>query len=90
MVGRAPNSHRVLRREHLVPPVETPASMRLTEFWARMDRHLGPAYSRTWAETQVLSELGGRTVVEALDQGENPKTVWRAVWAHLQLPASER
>ena len=52
--------------------------------------HLGPAYSRTWAETQVVSGLGGRTVAEALAQGEHAKTVWRAVWAHLQLPPSER
>ena len=64
--------------------------MRLTEFWERMDRHLGPAYARTWAETQVVPELGGRTVVEALDDGESAKTVWRAVWKHLQLPPSER
>jgi hypothetical protein len=64
--------------------------MRLTEFWARMDHHLGPAYARTWAETQVVRELGGRTVVEALDDGEAAKFVWRAVWAHLNLPPSER
>ena len=69
--------------------------MRLTEFWERMDRHLGPAYSRTWAETQVVTRfwivgLAGRTVAEALAQGEHAKTVWRAVWAHLQLPPSER
>ncbi|WP_427894360.1 DUF3046 domain-containing protein [Kribbella sp. GL6] len=64
--------------------------MRLTEFWARMDHHLGPAYARTWAETQVVQELGGRTVVEALDDGEAAKLVWRAVWAHLNLPPSER
>ncbi|MER7250066.1 DUF3046 domain-containing protein [Kribbella sp. NBC_00662] len=64
--------------------------MRLTEFWARMDHHLGPAYARTWAETQVVQELGGRTVVEALADGEAAKVVWRAVWAHLNLPASER
>jgi Protein of unknown function (DUF3046) len=64
--------------------------MRLTEFWSRMDRHLGPAYARTWAETQVLAELDGRTVTEALEAGESAKSVWRAVWAHLQLPPSER
>jgi hypothetical protein len=64
--------------------------MRLTEFWARMDSQLGPAYSRTWAETQALSELGGRTVEEALAEGEAAKSIWRAVWAHLQLPPSER
>jgi Protein of unknown function (DUF3046) len=64
--------------------------MRLTEVWARMDRHLGPAYARTWAETQVIAELDGRTVVEALAAGESAKTVWRAVWAHLELPPSDR
>jgi hypothetical protein len=64
--------------------------MRLTEFWARMDRHLGPAYARTWAETQVVQELGDRTVDEALAEGEAAKVVWRAVWAHLNLPPSER
>ncbi len=64
--------------------------MRLTEFWARMDHHLGPAYARTWAETQVVRELDGRTVVEALADGEAAKFVWRAVWAHLNLPPSER
>jgi ppGpp synthetase/RelA/SpoT-type nucleotidyltranferase len=64
--------------------------MRLTEFWARMDHHLGPAYARTWAETQVVRELNGRTVAEALADGEAAKVVWRAVWAHLNLPPSER
>jgi len=64
--------------------------MRLTEFWARMDHHLGPAYARTWAETQVVQELDGRTVVEALADGEAAKVVWRAVWARLNLPPSER
>ena len=64
--------------------------MRLTEFWARMDHHLGPAYARTWAETQVISELGGRTVTEALAAGESAKNVWRAVWKYLELPPRDR
>ena len=64
--------------------------MRHSEFWARMDRVLGPAYSRTWAEQQVLSTLGGRTVAEALAAGETPKHVWRAVWERLELPPSEQ
>jgi hypothetical protein len=29
-------------------------------------------------------------VVEALTEGEPPKSVWRAVWADLGLPARER
>lgn len=64
--------------------------MRHTEFWARMDEALGPAYARTWAESQVIGTLGGRTVVEALDAGHDPKAVWRAVWQVLELPPSLR
>jgi DUF3046 family protein len=64
--------------------------MRHTEFWARMEQALGPAYARSWAEQQVLGPLGGRTVVEALEAGEPPKEVWRAVCEQLELPASQR
>ena len=64
--------------------------MRHTEFWQRMERHLGSAYARTWAYEQVLPELEERTVVQALDEGWPPKTVWRAVWSRLELPAAER
>ena len=64
--------------------------MKHSEFWGRMDGALGAAYARSWATQFVMSELGGRTVSEALAQGESPKTVWRAVWAALELPVSER
>jgi len=64
--------------------------VRLTEFWDRMDHALGPAYAKSWATMHVMAELGGRTAQEALDAGESPKTVWRAVWATLELPARER
>ena len=64
--------------------------MRHTEFWERMDQALGPAYSRSWAAMHVMAELGGRTAQEALDAGVSPKTVWRAVWAVLELPARDR
>ena len=64
--------------------------MRHTEFWDRMEAALGSAYSRHWAHHHVLSELGGHTVEEALADGTPPKQVWRAVWAALNLPPSER
>ncbi len=64
--------------------------MRHTEFWARMEHALGPAYARTWAEQQVMSSLGGRTVTEALAAGDPPKRVWHAVWERLELPPSEK
>jgi len=64
--------------------------MRHTEFWARMEHALGSSYARTWSREHVLAELGGRTVTQALDQGESPKSVWHAVWRALGLPPSER
>ena len=65
-------------------------SVRLTDFWHRMELHLGPAYARSWAHDMVLAQLGGRTVDQALAAGEDTKDVWRAVAANLELPARER
>lgn len=64
--------------------------MRLSEFWVRMESRLGAGYARSWAHDQVLPQLEGRTVVQALDQGEDAKTVWRAVVEAIEAPASER
>jgi hypothetical protein len=64
--------------------------MRHSELRERLDRHLGRGYARVWADTQVLRGLGGRTVEEALAAGEEPKVVWRAVHAALELPPRER
>lgn len=64
--------------------------MKHSEFWLRMDHHLGDTYARAWASSQVIGELEGKTVDEALADGVPPKTVWRAVHLALRLPASER
>jgi hypothetical protein len=71
-------------------PATSLDGMRHTEFWKRMEHALGASYARTWAEQQVLASLGHRTVSQALEAGEPPKEVWRAVWERLGLPASER
>jgi hypothetical protein len=44
-----------------------------------MRSQFGPTYAESFARDFVLSELGGRTIREALDQGEEVVTVWRAV-----------
>jgi hypothetical protein len=64
--------------------------MRHTEFWARMEQALGPAYAPVWARQQVITALEGRTVDQALAAGVAPKVVWRAVADVLELPASLR
>ncbi len=64
--------------------------MKHSEFWVRMEHHLGETYARVWADTQVIGDLGSRTVTEAMEAGEMPKTIWRAVHSHLGLPARDR
>ncbi|NJP31684.1 DUF3046 domain-containing protein [Micromonospora thermarum] len=55
--------------------------MRLTDFWARLEEAFGPAYATSIASDQVLSQLGGRTIEQALAAGEETHVVWRAVVA---------
>ena len=64
--------------------------MRLTDFWWRMNAQLGAGYAESFARDQVLRELGGRTVEEALRAGEDVKTVWRAVCDSLEVPPAKR
>jgi hypothetical protein len=64
--------------------------MRLTDFWGRMERRFGRAYAASYAADQVLSSLGGRTVQQALDDGDDPKQVWRAVCDATPVQASDR
>jgi len=64
--------------------------MRLTEFWARMERRFGASYAESFARDQVLPSLAGRTVQQALDAGVDVKTVWRAVCEVVDVPARDR
>jgi hypothetical protein len=64
--------------------------VRLTDLWARLDAHFGSAYAASFASDFVIRELGGRTIVEALRDGEDAKTVWRAVCDALELPPAKR
>jgi len=47
-----------------------------------MNEHFGQAWARSYAADVVISELGGRTIIEALAAGESAKDVWRALCRH--------
>lgn len=64
--------------------------MRMTEFWRRMEAVFGQAYAHSWANDQVLASLSGRTVAQALAQGEPVKSVWAAVVAETDVPITLR
>jgi hypothetical protein len=55
--------------------------VRLTDFWERLEQAFGPGYAASVAEDQVIPQLGGRTIKQALADGELTVTVWRAVVA---------
>ena len=55
--------------------------MRLTDFWTRQEQVFGPGYAASVAADQVLPQLGGRTIAQALAAGEETAVVWRAVCA---------
>lgn len=55
--------------------------MRLTDFWARLEQVFGAGYAPSVARDQVLPQLGGRTIAQALESGEQTVVVWRAVVA---------
>ena len=64
--------------------------MRLTAFWERMRAQFGDSYAESVAKDHVLAALGGRTVSQALADGIDAKTVWRAVCETFSIPEFRR
>jgi hypothetical protein len=55
-------------------------------FWDQMETQFGPVYARSVAKDYVLAALGGRTVDQALADGEDVAVVWRAVCEAFKVP----
>jgi hypothetical protein len=66
------------------------AHVRLTEFWERMRLQFGESYAESVAKDYVIASLGGRTINQALADGEDAKAVWRAVVDAFHLPERMR
>jgi hypothetical protein len=66
------------------------AQVRLTEFWERMRLQFGESYAESVAKDYVIASLGGRTINQALADGEDAKAVWRAVVDAFHLPERMR
>jgi hypothetical protein len=60
--------------------------VRLTTFWERMRAQFGDAYAESVAKDHVLTDLSGRTVNQALADGEDVKVIWRAVCETFNVP----
>lgn len=64
--------------------------MRFTHFWQRMDEEFGPIRAAALAKDHVFSELGGRTVDDALEAGLGTKRVWSVVCTAFDVPPDRR
>lgn len=64
--------------------------MRLTVFWDRMNSQFGEDYAASVAKDYVLADIGGRTVSQALADGEDAKVIWQAVCNAFDVPDSLR
>lgn len=62
------------------------AHVRLTVFWQRMRAQFGDTYADSVAKDFVLAKLGGRTVEQALADGEDAKVIWDAVCEAFDVP----
>ncbi|MFI0481985.1 DUF3046 domain-containing protein [Actinomadura sp. 9N215] len=62
--------------------------MRLTVFWSRMRQQFGETYAESVARDYVMAELDGRTIEQALADGEPAKRVWQAVVATFNVPST--
>jgi Protein of unknown function (DUF3046) len=67
-----------------------PDGVRLTVFWDRMRALFGDAYAQSVAKDYVFASLGGRTIEQALADGEDAKVVWRAVSETFNVPENLR
>ncbi|GAA4939066.1 DUF3046 family protein [Actinomycetospora succinea] len=65
-------------------------NVRLTHFRQLMDDEFGTVRAGSIARDHVFGGLRGRTVEQALEDGDEPRDVWRAVCAEFEVPVERR
>lgn len=64
--------------------------MREREFWQLVDEVFTRPYGRSLAHDQALVALDGRTVMEALGEGVEPRVVWNVLCDQMGVPDADR
>jgi len=59
--------------------------VRLSDFWKRMEARFGTSYAHSLAADYRVTALGA-TVRDALERGDTPQAVWRAVCQEFDVP----
>lgn len=63
--------------------------MRLTEFQELVTRQFGAMRASSMLVDHVLTSLGGRTAAQAIEDGVEPRDVWRALCADFDVPRDQ-
>jgi hypothetical protein len=65
------------------------AGVRLTEFNERVVLRFGTTYGASVLVDHVLTGLDGRTAAQAIDDGVEPRDVWRALCVDFDVPRDQ-
>ena len=74
-----------------IGPAAAPAlpwGVRLSEFRELVDDEFGTVPATSLLVDHVLTELGGRTAAQAIEDGVEPRSVWRALCRDFDVPRS--
>ncbi|WP_423202364.1 DUF3046 domain-containing protein [Mycobacterium decipiens] len=63
--------------------------MRLTEFHERVVLRFGAAYGSSVLVDHVLTDFDGRTAAQAIEDGVEPRAVWRALCVAFDVPRDQ-
>ncbi|BBX17300.1 hypothetical protein CRI77_04930 [Mycolicibacterium duvalii] len=63
--------------------------MRLTEFHELVEGQFGAMRASSILVDHVLTDLGGRTAAQAIEDGVEPRQVWRALCADFDVPRAQ-
>ena len=63
--------------------------MRLTEFHELVEGQFGPIRGRSMLVDHVFTGFKGRTAAQAIEDGVDPRDVWRALCADFDVPRDQ-
>jgi hypothetical protein len=63
--------------------------VRLTEFRDRVTLRFGAAYGASVLTDHALSGLGGLTAAQAIEDGVDPREIWRALCVDFDVPREQ-
>jgi hypothetical protein len=75
-----------MKRSH---PLGRLGCVRLTEFQELVEGQFGSVRGASMLVDHVLTGLGGRTPVQAIEEGVDPRDVWRALCADFDVPRDQ-